>query len=110
LPARPIIVADGEGAAFPGMSRPSVDVPAAHRRRLEIDRAAAELRKIVPGAGSYVSESNYFNASWREAYWGTNYPRLRAIKLKYDPGGLFFIHHGVGSEEWSRDGCERANA
>jgi hypothetical protein len=27
-----------------------------------------------------------------------------------DPGGLFFVHHGVGSEEWSRDGFERANA
>lgn len=30
--------------------------------------------------------------------------RLRAIKQKYDPSGLFFIHHGVGSEDWSGDG------
>jgi FAD/FMN-containing dehydrogenase len=105
-----IIVAAGERAAYPGMSRPSVDVAAARRRKLEIDRAAAELRKIAPGAGSYVSESNYFNESWREAYWGTNYPRLRAIKRKYDPDGLFVVHHGVGSEDWSRDGFERTNA
>ena len=105
-----VIIADGEGAAYPGMSRPPVDVAAAHRRKLAIDRAAAELRRIAPGAGSYVSESNYFHASWQEAYWGTNYPRLRAIKRKYDPTGLFFVHHGVGSEEWSRDGFERVNA
>jgi FAD/FMN-containing dehydrogenase len=105
-----VIVAAGEKAAYPGMSRPPVDVAAARRRKLDVDRAAAELRKIAPGTGSYVSESNYFNESWREAYWGTNYPRLRAIKRKYDPDGLFIVHHGVGSEDWSKDGFERANA
>ena len=26
------------------------------------------------------------------------------IKDRYDPGGLFFVHHGVGSEDWSADG------
>ena len=54
-----------------------------------------------------ASPSNYFNRSWQEAYWGTNYSRLRAIKRKYDPEGLFFVHHGVGSEEWSADGFTR---
>jgi hypothetical protein len=26
------------------------------------------------------------------------------VKDKYDPDGLFFVHHGVGSERWSPDG------
>ncbi|HTG18895.1 MAG TPA: BBE domain-containing protein [Reyranella sp.] len=33
-----------------------------------------------------------------------NYARLLAVKTKYDPSGLFFVHHGVGSEAWSADG------
>jgi FAD/FMN-containing dehydrogenase len=51
-----------------------------------------------------VSESNYFQADWQRAFWGANYPRLQAVKRRYDPEGLFFVHHGVGSEDWSADG------
>ena len=91
----------------PGLLAASMDKAAARRNAREIDLAAAQLRKIAPNAGSYVSESNYFNASWQKAYWGTNYSRLRAIKRKYDPDGLFFVHHGVGSEDWSGDGFTR---
>jgi hypothetical protein len=72
-----------------------------------IDLAAAELRRIVPVTGSYVSESNYFNRDWRNAYWGRNYSRLRSITSKYDPDGLFFVHHGVGSDDWSAEGFTR---
>jgi FAD/FMN-containing dehydrogenase len=98
------IIAGGEAPAYPGLPRSPVDMPAAHAAAHAIDQAGTELRKVAPGAGSYVSESNYFNRSWREDYWGDNYARLRAIKEKYDPDGLFFVHHGVGSEEWSTDG------
>ena len=33
-----------------------------------------------------------------------NYARLIKVKDRYDPNGLFFVHHGVGSEAWSADG------
>jgi hypothetical protein len=66
--------------------------------------ATNELRRLVTEPGSYLSESNYFMRSWQRAYWGKNYSRLRAIKRVYDPDGLFFVHHGVGSEDWSSDG------
>ena len=101
------IIADGEQAAYPGLARQPIDVDAARQSSRAIDRAAAELRKIAPDAGSYVSESNYFNSSWQSEYWGSNYTKLRAIKQAYDPSGLFFVHHGVGSEEWSADGFTR---
>jgi FAD/FMN-containing dehydrogenase len=98
------IVAGGDAPAYPGLVRSPIDLPAARRDARAIELAAAELHKIVPGAGSYVSESNYFNSDWQNAYWGDNYARLRAIKHQYDPAGLFFSHHGVGSEDWSADG------
>jgi FAD/FMN-containing dehydrogenase len=103
------IIADGERPSYPDLPRPAMDLSAARRDAHEIDLAAAQLRALVPNAGSYVSESNYFNASWQQAYWGTNYGKLRAAKLKYDPTGLFFAHHGVGSEDWSADGFTRVS-
>ena len=48
-----------------------------------------------------------FEPDWRGAFWGANYPRLRQVKDKYDPDGLFFVHHGVGSEDFSPDGFIR---
>jgi FAD/FMN-containing dehydrogenase len=101
------IIADGEMPAYPGMPRPTMDTAAAHKDARLIDLATAELRRIAPAAGSYVSESNYFNARWQQAFWGANYAKLRAVKDRYDPHGLFFVHHGVGSEDWSADGFTR---
>ena len=61
-------------------------------------------------AGSYVSESNYFNRNWQRDYWGDHYSRLRGVKQRYDLDGLFFVRHGVGSEAWSEDGFTRLGA
>ena len=99
-----VIIADGEGPAYPGMARAPMDLTAAHKDADSINRATAELRRLAPNAGSYVSESNFFNARWSEAFWGRHHPRLQAVKRKFDPEGLFFVHHGVGSEEWTDDG------
>ncbi len=101
------IIADGQKGAYPGEPRTAIDLEAARKDARAIDLAAAELRKIAPNAGSYVSESNFFNDHWQRDYWGNNYSRLQAIKSKYDPDGLFFVHHGVGSEDWSADGFTR---
>jgi hypothetical protein len=101
------IIADGERPSYPGEQRPPLDLDAAHRDAREIDAAAAELRKVAPQAGSYLSESNFFNQRWQQDYFGPNYPRLRKIKEHYDPEGLFIVHHGVGSEDWSADGFTR---
>src|SRR5215510_7221265 len=99
-----VITANGVKPAYPGLPNVTIDKESARRDARAVDQAIAELRNLVPHSGSYVSESNYFNKSWQEAFWGTNYSRLQAVKAKYDPDGLFFVHHGVGTEIWSADG------
>ena len=104
------ILAGGSSTAFPGIPGLEPDLAAARRHRDAIDRATHELLKAAPKSGSYVSESDFFETSWQRSYWGSNYPRLAAVKKKYDPQGLFYVHHGVGSEGWSSDGFTRLAA
>ncbi|XHS77973.1 FAD-binding protein [Burkholderiaceae bacterium UC74_6] len=101
------IIADGGAPAYPGLPRTPPDLAVAHKNARDIELASAALRRIVSKAGSYVSESNFFNADWKREFWGVNAARLQAVKDRYDPDGLFFVHHGVGSDAWSADGFSR---
>jgi FAD/FMN-containing dehydrogenase len=103
------IIAGGGPPAFPGVLGHEPDVTAARQRAGEIGKAMDELWRVEPNAGSYVSESDFFERSWQQSFWGSNYQRLAAVKKKYDPTGLFFVHHGVGSEEWSPDGFTKVS-
>ena len=101
------ICADGGEPAFTGLPGRSPELAKARQQASKIDLAMKELLKVAPDAGSYVSESDYFLRDWQQRFWGSNYPRLAAAKRRYDPEGLFFVHHGVGSEAWSADGFTR---
>jgi FAD/FMN-containing dehydrogenase len=101
-----IIVGESD-PAFPGIRGHEPNLARARRDSANINKSTDELLKLVKDPGSYVSESDYFERSWQQSFWGANYPRLLAVKKKYDPTGLFFVHHGVRSEEWSEDGFKR---
>lgn len=76
-------------------------VPATHK-------AMQVIKQLAPHAGSYVNETSYFEPHWQQAFWGDNYPQLLKIKHKYDPDGLFYCYHCVGSELWKKGGmCRR---
>jgi FAD/FMN-containing dehydrogenase len=102
-----VICATGEPPAYPGFAGHEPRVAAARANAAAVDSAMKEIRALVPEAGSYVSESDFFEKDWPRAYWGPNYPRLLAVKDACDPDGLFVVHHGVGSERWSADGFTR---
>jgi FAD/FMN-containing dehydrogenase len=101
------IIAGGGPPAFPGVPTTKPDLATARRDAGTINRAMDELLKVAGPSGSYVSESDFFETRWQQSFWGPNYARLVAVKQKYDPNGLFFVHHGVGSEAWSADGFTR---
>ena len=58
------------------------------------------------GGGSYMNEANVMEHGWQTSFYGIeHYPKLLAIKRKYDPTDLFYATTAVGSEYWEvRDG------
>ncbi|HLZ75783.1 FAD-binding oxidoreductase [Phenylobacterium sp.] len=101
------ITGAGEGPAYPGIAGHE---PNDARGRLDAKRVAAGMAPLLalPGKpASYLSETDYFEPDWQAAFWGEHYPRLKQVKRRYDPDGLFFVHHSVGCEGWSEDGFTR---
>ncbi len=101
------IVANGGPPPFAGLPGPKPDMAAAYQDARSIAEGARLLKSLAPDGGSYISETDFFRPDWRQAFWGKNYARLRRVKGRYDPDGFFFVHHGVGSEDWSADGFTR---
>jgi FAD/FMN-containing dehydrogenase len=101
------IVADGQGAAYPGISIHEPDLAKGRKGADAVHRCMNELRAMASNGGAYVSESNFFEPDFQHSYWGSNSARLAEIKKRYDPDGLFFVHNGIGSQQWSPDGFTR---
>ncbi|KAH6909083.1 isoamyl alcohol oxidase [Coprinopsis sp. MPI-PUGE-AT-0042] len=58
------------------------------------------LRAASPYGAAYVNEGNLAEPNWQTAYWGTNYPRLKKLKQKWDPEGVFYARTTPGTEDW----------
>ena len=101
------LIATGAPNSNPGVKGREPDLAEGRKESAEITAAADRLRVLAPDSGSYFNETNYFERSFQKSFWGPNYPRLQSVKKKYDPDGLFFVHHGVGSEDWDKDGFVR---
>jgi FAD/FMN-containing dehydrogenase len=92
------ISASWEQYAYPGVPghEPDPELPRAARQA--VTEAMNIIRAAAPDAGSYVNETDYHQPDWQHSFWGDNYARLLKVKHAYDPGNLFTVHHGVGSE------------
>jgi hypothetical protein len=84
-----LICAAEEQPAYPGIRGHEPHVAEARRDSAEVSAAMREIYKIAPNAGSYASESDYFQRDWKRAYWGDHYPLLARAKRKYDPQWIF---------------------
>jgi FAD/FMN-containing dehydrogenase len=101
-----VIISEGP-PAYAGIPGDPPDLVAARRNAEAVMRAGDEISRVAQAPGAYVSESDFFISNWQDAFWGPNYPRLAEVKRTYDPAGFFFVHHGVGSDEWTADGFTR---
>jgi FAD/FMN-containing dehydrogenase len=79
-------------------SKPALDRTEGEHARAGVAAAVAPLEALIPDAGSYANEGDYFERDWQRRFWGAGYARLLAIKHAYDPTNLFTCHHCVGSE------------
>lgn len=59
------------------------------------------LRDATPNSASYIHEGDANEPNWQETYWGTNYARLRELKRKLDPKGVFYAKTTPGTEDWA---------
>lgn len=62
------------------------------------------LKAIARETGAYVNEIDPTEPDWKETIHGEHYSRLLDVKLKWDPRGVFWCKHCVGSELWSEIG------
>ena len=55
------------------------------------------LRKVTPNSGAYWNEADKIEPNWEQSFWGMeNYKKLKEIKQKYDPTGMFRVWQGIG--------------
>jgi FAD/FMN-containing dehydrogenase len=92
------IAADNEPPAYPGIPGHEPDVAQGRRDARVVAAAMAPLKALAERPASYLSEADYFQDDWQVSFWGDHYARLSRVKDRYDPGGLFSVHHGVGTE------------
>jgi FAD/FMN-containing dehydrogenase len=90
-----LICAADAPPAWPGIRGHEPDVAEGRAQAVRVGRAMQPIARLVPDAGSYVSESDYFETDWKRSHWGANYARLAAAKRRYDPATLLRGHHCV---------------
>lgn len=66
-----------------------------------------QLERVTPGSGSYINEGDFNDPAWKEDYFGSNYPRLLAVKNQYDPDNLLYAIASVGHDVWDVAGDGR---
>jgi FAD/FMN-containing dehydrogenase len=92
------IAAANQPPAYPGIPGHEPDVAQGRRDARVVAAAMAPLKALAGRPASYVSETDYFQDDWQASFWGDHYARLTRVKDRYDPDGLFSVHHGVGTE------------
>jgi len=92
-----VIAATCQQAVYPGIPGHEPNTAQGQQQAQAITAAMAPIKALREQPASYFNETDYFQADWQTAFWGGHYARLLQVKNRYDPGGLFLVHHGVGT-------------
>ncbi len=93
-----VIAAASQQAVYPGIPGHEPDAAQGQQQAQAVTAAMAPVKALREQPASYFNETDYFQTDWQTAFWGEHYARLLQVKNRYDPGGLFYVHHGVGTE------------
>ncbi|KAJ6529273.1 FAD-binding domain-containing protein [Mycena capillaripes] len=74
------------------------------RRKFQTTQLSIVEQISGPNGATYSNEADVFEPDFQTTFFGPNYARLSAIKIKYDPADLFIVQTGVGSERWDQWG------
>lgn len=93
-----VIISVRHKHTFPGIPGYQPNLAKGRAARRKVDLAMKIISDATPDSATYGNESDFFEKDWKRQFYGAHYPRLLAIKRKYDPGNIFKVHHGVGSD------------
>ncbi|OBT81769.1 hypothetical protein VE02_09400 [Pseudogymnoascus sp. 03VT05] len=65
------------------------------------DSIQPQIEAVTPGSGAYMNEADFRQPDYKEAFFGSNYPKLLKIKEKWDRDYLFYATKSVGSDHWN---------
>lgn len=80
-----------------------IPAPLRADRRFIAEYWTSALGKLAPvsqAGGAYMNKADAEDPNWRESFYG-HYPRQLAIKMEYDPDGLWYAKTAVESEMWA---------
>ncbi|KAL2192505.1 hypothetical protein P885DRAFT_72919 [Corynascus similis CBS 632.67] len=58
------------------------------------------LRQASTSGCTYVNEADPYQPNWQSHFWGSQYPKLKALRKKWDPLGIFYAVSTPGTEDW----------
>ncbi|KDQ32785.1 hypothetical protein PLEOSDRAFT_1091202 [Pleurotus ostreatus PC15] len=77
------------------------DWPAIQGKLNKITAYVGLLRELTPGGGAYLNEADPYEPNWQQAFYGSHYNKLLAIKDKWDPDQMLYGATAVGGDRWS---------